>query len=88
MNPLDNHPHDLRQARPKEWIEEAARELEKRINKEIRERWPRHCRFTYERLVQQVVDKHLNGFWGYRTRESVGRPTEVMITEYNGKVEE
>jgi hypothetical protein len=86
--PLEEDPHWLYEPRSREWIMRRARQLEQAMNSELKSRWSSHCYLTYDSLIREVRDKHLNVFWRSDTVEGVGQPSRILITGYEGKVKE
>jgi hypothetical protein len=81
-------PKHLSEPRTKAWIEQRASELERDMRLELIERWPKHPRYTQTRLVEEVAEKHLNGFWGYEVQEVLGQPPRIRVVVYHGQVDE
>lgn len=87
MNDI-KYPASLHSPMPTGWILATAKLIENRANAELAERWPKHSHLTQHQLVEEVVERHLNAFWSYTTLETLGGPTQIRITRYNGKVDE
>lgn len=81
-------PKNFTDKRPATWIDQRAKELEQAVNQELVKRSPKHSRLTYDALVDEVVGKHLNAFWSYLVMTSISDPPQIVITKYNGQVDE
>ena len=81
-------PRQFSDARPKDWIERRAKELEQAVNLDLVERWPKHNHLTQHQLIEDVISKHLNAFWSYILIETFGKAPQIAITQYNGDVDE
>jgi hypothetical protein len=71
-------------------VNEDAARLEKAVNDELAERWPKHSRLTKDWLIDNVVCKHLNGLWEYIVEDNfrTETPFKVHITRYLGPIDE
>ena len=74
-----------------QWVTDEAARLERAVNTELAERWPKHSRLTKDWLIEDVAARHqLLGLWEYIVEDNfrTETPFKIHITRYLGPVDE
>lgn len=65
-------------------IDERARELTDRVNREIRFRCAKQSHLSWNTTMEEVVEHYLSDEWEWLPIERFSEPPQIAITQYKG----